>query len=77
MRKNLLTATFHFFCTISFILLLTFPACQNNQKNADARPNIVLLLADDLGHHERGVVQDYKSIEKFSWDGTQFVRKEK
>ena len=54
MRKNLLISTALFLCSISFILLLPFSACQNTKKVADARPNIVLLLADDLGHHEIG-----------------------
>ena len=39
------------FCFLSILLLVLAAACQ---RETTKRPNIVLLLADDLGHHELG-----------------------
>lgn len=64
--------------TIVTILLLAFLSCSDGKEELPSTPNVLFILADDLGYHDLGVTgsQFYETphLDKLANSGLQFTR---
>lgn len=64
--------------TLSFLFLITYQSCKNSSSNIKDKPNIIFILADDLGYGELGAYGQKRietpNIDKLAENGMLFTQ---